>query len=345
MKALRTPQISTAPLKMRRALRSLVLGFACGLSAAGCTTPAAYPAHAAPERDVKRMADAGRPMLALVLSEGSWRAFSHIGVIRVLEEAGVRPDLVVGVSAGAIVGAIYASGANASELARIASTADWSRVTEPALPFLIEGAVYRGEGLQALVEDLVAGKPMERLAIPFVTVATELETGRLVVFRRGETGLAVRASGAVPGRYAPVRIGTHSYVDGGLVSPLPTETARRLGADFVIAVDVGYPPAETEIGGFMSVVYQSFHVQKHRIRQMEAELADVLIVPDIPRSAVDYGHENRGMLIAAGERTARRELQPLLQKIAAWRNSIQASSRLKSGVRPASPTIAKENNQ
>lgn len=326
---------------MKRLLATALLA----LSGIGCAAPIEYPLRSAPEALVERMGRGDRPILALVLSEGSWRAFAHIGVIRVLEQAGVRPDLVVGVSGGAIVGALYASGADAGELSRIAGIADWSRVTEHALPLLLEDALYRGEGLQSLIDELVDGRTIERLAIPFAAIVTELDTGRLAVFRRGPTGLAVRASGAVPGRYRPVRIGDHQYADGGLVSPLPAMAARLLGAGFVIAVDVGYPPGEAVLDGFMSYVYQAFHVQKHRIRQMEAEAADMVIAPVIPPTSGDYGAADREMLIAAGEHTALRDLPTLLRKLASWRTSTQASTRLQPGVPPADPPTKKENSQ
>lgn len=320
---------------MKRLLIAALLALS-GINA-GCATPAVFPAQSTPELVESFTTHNEHPMLALVLSEGSWRAFAHIGVIRVLEEAGIRPDLVVGASAGAIVGALYASGADAAALARIAAGTDWSRTTQRAMPLFMEGALYRGEGLQALVDELVAGRRIEQLAIPFAAVATELDTGRLAVFSSGATGLAVRASGAVPGRYAPVRIGGHLYADGGLLSPLPTGTARTLGAGFVIAVDVGYPPAEAGLEGLIDIVYQAFHVQKHRIRQVEAEGADVLLAPRIPPTAGDYGPADFAMLVASGERVARDHLPRLERKLEAWRNATQASTRLHSGIPPADP--------
>ena len=202
--------------------------------------------------DPPRAAPLAKPVggrgLALVLSGGSARGFAHIGVIKVMEQAGIRPDLIVGTSAGGIVGALYASGMNAGQLevasreARdiLAAETDWQRV----LRFENLG-LFTGNSLHAFVSRHTGGRTLENLPLPFAAVATDLGSGQAAAFTRGDAAHAVHASSAVPGVFEPVEIHGKLYSDGGLSSPLPARIARQLGGRIVVAVDVVYPPADS----------------------------------------------------------------------------------------------------
>jgi predicted acylesterase/phospholipase RssA len=159
----------------------------------------------------------------------------------VLEEAGLKPQLVVGTSAGSLVAALYASGKTSAQLQQTALNMEEVAITDWMLPIFGRG-MFRGDALARYVNDLVANRLMENMAMPLGIVATDLNSGQAVLFQRGDTGTAVRASSAVPAVFLPVKIGGREYVDGGLVSPVPVRFARQMGAEVVVAVDISSPP-------------------------------------------------------------------------------------------------------
>ncbi|MDR3395625.1 MAG: patatin-like phospholipase family protein, partial [Parasulfuritortus sp.] len=214
--------------------------------------------------------------IGLALGGGAARGFAHIGVIKVLEANGIKPDFIVGTSAGAVVGSLYASGLNGFQLQNMALQIKEDELTDWALP---NRGVLKGEALQDFINKAVSNKPIEKLARPFGAVATDLDTGELVVFRRGNTGMAVRASSTVPGVFQPTIINGHEYVDGGLTSPVPIQAARDMGADFVIAVDISQTPRRGKVGGTMSELLQTFTIMGNAIKRHELGEADVVIRP------------------------------------------------------------------
>ena len=183
------------------------------------------------------------PRIGLALGGGAARGFAHIGVIQVLEENGIRPDLVTGTSAGSLVAALYASGKSGSELGTLAASMDEGAITDWSFP---GRGLIRGEALARYVRDQTGHKPIEQMKLPLGIVATDLDSGAPILFQRGDTGLAVRASSAVPAVFQPVKIGTREYVDGGLVSPVPVRFARQMGAELVIAVDISALPRQRD---------------------------------------------------------------------------------------------------
>ena len=186
--------------------------------------------------------------IGLALGGGAARGFAHVGVIAVLEEAGFRPHLVVGTSAGSLVAALYASGKTSAQLQQTALSMEEVAITDWMLPIIGRG-MFRGDALARYVNELVAGRLLENMVIPLGVVATDLGTGNAVLFQRGDTGTAVRASSAVPAVFVPVKINGRDYVDGGLVTPVPVRFARQMGADVVIAVDISNPPEANTADG------------------------------------------------------------------------------------------------
>jgi len=179
------------------------------------------------------------PKIALALGGGAARGFAHVGVIKALEAHGIVADIVVGTSAGALVGALYAGGYSGFDLQRVALQMEDTAIADWSLP---DRGFIKGEALQNFVNRSVQNRTLEKLNKPFATVVTDLQSGEMVVFRTGNTGMAVRASSSVPGVFQPVLINGREYVDGGLVSPVPVRAARSLGADLVIAVDISNKP-------------------------------------------------------------------------------------------------------
>ena len=252
------------------------------------------------------------PRLGLALGGGAARGFAHIGVIQVLEEAGIRPDLVAGTSAGSLVAALYASGKTGAEMAALALAMDEGAITDWAFP---SRGLIRGEALARYVRDQTGGRPIEQMKLPLGIVATHLDSGAAVLFQRGDTGVAVRASSAVPAVFQPVRIGPAEYVDGGLVSPVPVRFARQMGAELVLAVDISSPPDGNPTGDVMKMLLQTFAIMGRSINQFELRDADVVLRPVLTGVAsADFGARQKA--IQAGREAALRQLPELRARIA-----------------------------
>ena len=221
------------------------------------------------------------PKLGLALGGGAARGFAHIGVIQVLEENGIQPDMVVGTSAGSLVAAFYASGKTGAQLQWLADSMDESQLTDWTVPFFSRG-MLRGEALGRYVNSQLNGAKIEDLKIPLGIVATDLQTGDGILFRRGDIATAVRASSAVPSVFEPVRIGNKDYVDGGLVSPVPVRYARQMGAEIVIAVDISSRPEDAKTTDMLKVLLQTFSIMGKSISQLEMAQAEVVVRPALP---------------------------------------------------------------
>jgi NTE family protein len=274
---------------------------------AGCNLPQTVP----PERLPRFEPPAGPPpAVALVLGSGGPRGFAHIGALKALEDAGVRPDLIIGSSVGSLVGALYAAGLDARHLERLAYEINVLEFFESSM---LWGGLASGNAVAQYVNARVKGRPIEALPIAFVAAATRLADGKIALFNRGDTGLAVRASGASPGQFEPVKIGNDLYVDGDEASPVPIEAARRLGARVVIAVDVSAYAQDTPQG----VPQEWVAKDARRSRQVarEAAGADVLVHPNIGYYA---GHTEayRRNVIAIAERATREQIPAIKAALA-----------------------------
>jgi NTE family protein len=253
--------------------------------------------------------------VGLALGGGAARGFAHIGVIKALESNGIVPDLVVGTSAGSLVGALYAAGNNGNALQKMAIDMDESAISDWSVPFFSgPTGMLKGEGLQNYVNRAVQGQPIEKLKIPFGAVATDLKSGQPILFRRGNTGAAVRASSSVPGVFKPVRIGAIDYVDGGLVSPVPASFARKMGADFVIAVNISVQPEVQPASGAFEILLQTFAIMGQSLNQYELKQADIVIRPELA-TMKGNDFQNRSVAITAGERAALSAMPELRKRL------------------------------
>jgi len=225
--------------------------------------------------------------IALALGGGAARGFAHIGVIKALEAQGISPDIIVGTSAGSVVGALYAAGLNGFQIQELSMKMEEDQILDGSGFYrcILETMVtdnrgcIKGQALQNFINSNVKGRPIENLNKTFAAVATNLKNGEMMVFRTGNTGMAVRASSSVPVFFQPVNINGQDYVDGGLVAPVPSSVARTLGADFVIAVDISDRPQDGSTAGISDILWQTFSIFGQTINRHEQSSADIIIRP------------------------------------------------------------------
>jgi NTE family protein len=288
----------------RPVLRRIVAALACALVAACGDGVETITVGKPPVEDPSAMPRA--PRLALVLSSGGPRGFAHIGVLKVLAEAGIRPDIVVGTSSGAFVGVLYAANPSPADLEARALALGGADV--------FDYDVFRqripGGAMQAWLNAAIGGAPLDGLALPVAVVATRQDDGRPVAFTRGDAGAAVRASSAVPGSFAPVRIGGVVYVDGDIAAPLPVAIARGYGARRVVAVDVAQNVERAPAPEGAPASWTEEAIERRRKIAREEGGADVVIAPRLPY-LTGFSTDYRRMAIATGEQAARDALPRL----------------------------------
>jgi NTE family protein len=256
-----------------------------------------------------------KPVIGLALGAGAARGFAHVGVIKALEAQGIRPDIVVGSSAGSVIAALLASGATGNDLNRLALNLDEATIADWGLPFAGRfGGLIKGDALQSMVNREVQNKSIEQMRIPLGIVATELQSGKGVLFRSGNTGLAVRASCSIPGVFQPAVIGGKEYVDGGLVAPVPASYARQMGATLVIAVNISSEPVHQDASGTFGIMQQTISIMQRSINQHELKGADIVITPHLKQmSSGDF--KSRNAAILAGEVAAQEQMALIKEKL------------------------------
>jgi len=248
--------------------------------------------------------------VALVLGAGASRGFAHVGVLKVLDAQKVPIHLIVGTSSGSFVGGLYACGIDVYQLQKMALAIQKDDVVDLTIP---DNGFVRGEKLENFVNRAVQNCTLERLKIPFLAVATNVQTGEETVFATGNTGKAVRASCSVPGIFQPVRIGEKTYVDGGVVSPVAVDAARKAGADVVIAVDISAGVAGAAPQGTLETILQSIDIMYTKISAAQLRNADVVIRPRVNHiSSSDFDRRHEAIL--EGEKAAAEAL-PRIQAI------------------------------
>jgi len=284
-----------------RVLRRLLISI-MGLSVIACSTP-----------KVAQSPQPRKPKIALVLGGGAAKGFAHVGVIKVLEAQGIVPDIIVGTSAGSVVGSLYAAGYSGFQLQEIAFSLDQAVVRDMA--FTITG-ILKGEKLQNYINQFVKGRPIEKLNKPFGAVATDLATGDMVVFQRGNTGQAVRASSSIPGIFQPTIIAGKRYVDGGVVSPVPVTAAKQMGADFIIAVDISAKVKESKPSSALSIMNHSVTIMGQKIGEAELAAADIILRPRVGKiGVIDFDQRHKAIL--EGEKTAMAAMPEIKRKLQA----------------------------
>jgi NTE family protein len=239
--------------------------------------------------------------IALVLGAGSSKGFAHIGVLKILESNKIPIHMIVGTSVGSAVGGLYAYGIDAFSLQKLAISINQGDIIDPLV--IPSNGFIKGEKLEEFINKSVKNTPIEKLKIPFYVIATDLENGQEMVFGKGSTGAAVRASCSIPGIFRPVKISDRIYVDGGVVSPVPVEAAKRFGADVVIAVDVSSGAERMQPEGTIETILQSINIMYSKLGAIQLVKADVVIKPKVGHiSSSDFSKKHEAIL--EGEKAA-----------------------------------------
>jgi NTE family protein len=253
-----------------------------------------------------------RQKVGLALSGGSVRGAAHLGVLEVLVGEGMQPDLVAGVSAGSVVGALYCAGMPIEEMKRLGEELHWTqlgRIIRPRLGF------FDISRLESYLDELIEGRAFEQLLIPFAAVAVDILRSQVVVMQEGRVSRAVRASCSLPGAFTPLRDGDRLLVDGGLLNNLPVSVVRDMGADYVIAVDLGGMKEEYGQPRNILEMWGLTYYTLISLTHSEAHLADCLICPDMSRfNFVDFSQTEA--LIEEGRKAAQAAIPQIRQDLA-----------------------------
>lgn len=280
------------------------------LSLAGCDKAVKTPAKTAPIK-------AREPVIAVALGGGGAKGFAHIGVLKVLESHGIKPKIVTGTSAGSFVGSLYASGKSPYQLQQIALSFQESDIRDLTLN---RQGVILGQKLQDYVNKNVGGKAIEQFPIRFAAVATRLDNGSKADFIKGNAGQAVRASCSIPNVFVPAAIGGLKYVDGGLVSPIPVKTAKDMGADIVIAIDISARPDGSKALNMFGVLDQTLNIMGQQSINEELGRANIVIQPKVGHiGTLDLKSSNAAIL--EGEKAAQLKVRAIQKAVADFRAS------------------------
>jgi len=258
--------------------------------------------------------------IALVLGAGASRGFAHIGVLKILESNKIPIHMIVGTSAGSFVGSIYAYGFTAFQLQKMSFSIERGDIVDLTI---LDNGFVKGEKLEEYINTLLNNTPIEKLRIPFYAVATDIQNAQEVVFGKGNTGTAVRASCSITGIFRPVKVGDRTYVDGGVVSPVAIDAAKRYGADFVIAVDISSDIGDRPPESTIETILQSVSIMYSKLSSIQLSKADIVIRPKVGYiGSSDFTKKHEAVL--EGEKAAIEALPDINNLI----NRLQQEGRL-----------------
>lgn len=251
-----------------------------------------------------------RPKVGLALSAGAVRGLSHLGTIQVLEEEGIPIDLIAGTSAGSLVGGLYALGHEVKYLKQLACSINWEHISDLTIP---KKGLIAGNRFLEFLRVLTQNKTFAETKLPFACVAADIRTGEEVVMNMGSVAEAIRASTSIPGIYCPYFHDGRMLVDGAVVNRIPINVARQMGADVVIAVDVGFGIGSSKVSNIFEILMQASDIMAREISRFHWPNADVLIQPEVGHiSAMDL--RKAQILIDMGAEATRAKI-PEIKKL------------------------------
>jgi len=254
-----------------------------------------------------------RPRIGVALGGGFARGIAHIGVLKAFADHDISVDCISGTSAGALVAATYAFGVPLDMLVEKSKKLSWYSIS--GFPSLKLGIVPN-DALEKIIEEFIGSADIAKARIPLAIIATDIETGEKVVFRKGKAGLAARASACIPGLFIPVEIDGKKLVDGGLMENLPLEPLREMGADIAIGVDVSQWHGEKKVSNILDVMSNAIDILASHQKAVPGRFIDIVIEPDLGAySSSDFKKADE--IVAIGYRAAVRkipEIRRLLEK-------------------------------
>ncbi|PWU07079.1 MAG: hypothetical protein C5B43_00855 [Verrucomicrobia bacterium] len=270
--------------------------------------------------------------VALVLGGGGARGIAHVGVLEVLEKEGIPIDLIVGTSAGAVVGALYGSfydvhkvksmllGLNKWDVLDISMCSMWRMVYEASGPI-------SGYALQKFLKETIPETNIEELRIPFAAVAVDIETSSPFIMRSGPIAPAVHASAAIPPFFAPVKLYGKTLVDGGVALPVPVSVAKEYNPKLIIAVNISSPPKKGELEGCVDLSYRSLVVSYYVLSNMQSQQADVVIHPELDGFGL-FDDKNKEEVYRRGLAAAQAAIPAIKEKLYALKIPLRNSHSL-----------------
>jgi NTE family protein len=257
------------------------------------------------------------PKIGLALGSGGARGFAHLGVIKVLKQAGIPIDMIAGSSMGALAACFYGAGIDIDRLYKISTAFKrkyYLDFTVPKMGFIT------GNRVKELIRVFTHGKNIEELDIPVRIVATDLMTGEKVVFAKGPIADAVRASISIPGIFVPEKLNGRLLVDGGVVDRVPVSVVKEMGADIVIAVDVSRVKTNSEVTTIYDVIMQTLDIMQMELVYHSTIDSDIMIRPQVDKYS-SRAFTNIEDIIAIGEEEARNQLDQIKQLIEQWKET------------------------
>ncbi|MFC0271173.1 patatin-like phospholipase family protein [Metabacillus herbersteinensis] len=258
---------------------------------------------------------AKEPKIGLALGAGGARGFAHLGVLKVLNNAGIKVDLIAGSSMGALVGSFYAAGIDIDRLYKFAIAFKRKYYLDFTVPKM---GFVAGNRVKDLIRLFTHGKNIEELDIPLAIVATDLYEGKKVVFKKGPVAEAVRASIAIPGIFVPEKIDGKLLVDGGVVDRVPVSVVKEMGADIVIAVDVSNVKRTEDINSIFDVILQSLDIMQDELVHYRKIASDVMIRPRVEQYS-SRAFTNIQEIIEIGEKEAEQHVDKIVDLISQWK--------------------------
>lgn len=251
-----------------------------------------------------------RPKIGLALGAGGLRGLAHIGVLRVLERENIPIDYIAGCSIGSLIGALYCAGLDAETIYKLAKHLKRRHWIDFVIPKM---GIISGDRVLAMLRLLTKQKKFEDLSIPLSVIATDLGNGREVVFNEGDVATAVRASVSVPGVFVPYQLGEILYVDGAVLNPTPIDVARKMGSDYVIAVDLAHKGETGTITNLFDVIIQAINIMERQMFNQRQEECDVLLRPKVAHLSPS-SFDSIDECVALGEQAAEESL-PEIKRI------------------------------
>lgn len=247
---------------------------------------------------------------ALVLSGGSARGLAHLGVIKVLKREGIKFDLVVGTSIGALIGAVYCLDISLDEIERLALKTTAIDLLDVTISRM---GLTEGNKLENIIRETVKNKTFEDLKIPLIVICVDIERGEELYFTKGDLIKTIKASCSLPGIFKPVEIDNRLLIDGSIRQHLPIEIAKKLGANVIVGVDVGFCVKKGTINSMLGVIMQSIQIMWQEMSLRQSSNADILIKPELGDEIDQLAFNRASFIIKKGEEAAERAL-PLLRK-------------------------------